>query len=152
MTSITQDLINIENDHRATRTSLKLNYGALKTPESSPTATWSGNVANTDMAGDDELAAKWRITFIRTDDIDLPPPVDIAFDYTVQDNMKSLVDEAIFRLSGESTGSNYVTYTLGLVGGATGFYNPYNNTTAFTITAQAVSTIEGNLTIVRVYD
>ena len=107
MASITQDLINIENDHRATRTSLKLNYGALKTPESSPTATWSGNVANTDMVG--ELSAKWRITFTRTDGIDLPPPVDIAFDYTVQDNMKSLIDEAIFRLSGESTGANYVT-------------------------------------------
>lgn len=150
MTSITQDLINIENDHRATRTSLKLNYGALKTPESSPTATWSGNVANTDMVG--ELSAKWHITFTRTDGIDLPPPVDIAFDYTVQDNMKSLIDEAIFRLSGESTGANYVTYTLGLVGGATGFYNPYDTTTAFTITAQAISTIEGNLTIARVYD
>lgn len=150
MAGITQDLINIENDHRATRTSLKLNYGALKTPELSPTATWSGNVANTDMVG--ELSAKWRITFTRTDGIDLPPPVDIAFDYTVQDNMKSLIDEAIFRLSGESTGANHVTYTLGLVGGATGFYNPYDTTTAFTITAQAISTIEGNLTIARVYD
>ena len=152
MNSVTRQLVEIENDQRATRTNSKLNYGSLRTPSGSPRAYWSGDIRNSDHISDGTIAAKWRIKFVRTDGVNLPPPVDIAHDYSTQADMIEPVDESMFRLAAESSGSNYLTWLLTSPFGMGGIYNPNADKTRINLTIQAISPVPGNLTIERVYD
>lgn len=162
MDTVTARLTNIENELKAQKSSSSLNYGALYKTEDTPTATWSGNVSNTVVSGTD-INARFILTFTRTDGVDKPPLVNFPYDYTLaryryddaraSGSMTNVTgpdvhawDEVFFSDALYEVGSNYVKWKIEI--GNNWYYEASNGTTV-TITAQAISSVDGNLTIVR---
>lgn len=151
MINVQQALVNIENDHRAARTNLSLNYGNLKGVENSPTATWNGNITNRDMTDNGNCVAIWDATFTRQDGKNTAPICELGFDYIMAGQVNATVDEMIWRMWLLEVGSNYIKFRIALMGGAQGFYNGWEDVTNMSVVVQAISPVKGSLSIARVY-
>lgn len=136
----TSELLAIENDQRASRKASELNFGSLNTPTSNPVKIWSGVISN------DEFP-QFVATFRRKDNVNKRPIVDFCFDYSVDDSMKDWIDESVFRTVTTEVGSNFIKKMISI---STDFWIPFANSTNMSIIVQAVSPIDGELTLERV--
>ena len=75
-----QRLLELENELRARKAASPLNYGALQKGDT-PTVRWDGHIQN--PTPDKIHAARFVVTFTRTDGINLAPYVNFAYDYTL---------------------------------------------------------------------
>lgn len=160
----TKRLVAIQNEQRAQKTSSKLNGGSLNLPGSTPTASYSGFVANSNA----DTTARWIATFTRTDGIALPPYVEFAWDfslakYTYEDLLqtpgtsvtnvtgrdKQAIDQVIFIEGVYEVGANYVKWRIDISPDRYWYFSGAGGTTV-TLAVQAVSTVIGTLTLVRV--
>lgn len=158
-----QRLLELENELRARKAASPLNYGALQRGDT-PTVRWDGQVRN--PTPDKLHAARFVVTFTRTDGINLAPYVNFAYDYTLgryyyDDQIAAgylssvsgrdlhAMDEHEFADGIYSTGNNYVQWRIDF--GATGqwFYSGSDGTDIH-LTVQAISTVPGTLRIERV--
>jgi len=159
---VTKQLIAIEQEQRAQKVATPLNYGQLNDVGSTATQVWSGFVAN-NLGSDD--TARWVATFTRTDDINLPPFVDFAWDYTLaltyyQDLIaagyvtsvtgrdRQAIDQINFLESPKEIGSNYVKWSINIPANSSWFYVSASGTTV-SLTVQAISMVPGVLSLVR---
>lgn len=160
--NVTKQLLSIQHEQRAQKVATPLNYGQLKNTGASPTQTWSGAVTNN--YGHDPRA-RWIATFTRSDNVNQPPFVDFAWDYTLaltyyQDLIasgsvisvtgrdKQATDQINFLESPQEIGSNYVKWAITIP--ADGFWGYWSSDgTTVTLTVQAISMVPGTLTLVR---
>lgn len=160
----TQQLVEIQNEQRAQKVAIKLNYGQLSQPGTAPTATYSGTVTNSvqPFGG----SARWIATFTRTDDVELPPVVDFAWDktlglYTYTDLIsagfidsasgrdRQAIDELAWSDGLWEIGSNYVKWRIDIGGNNGSWFYVSSDGTTVNLTVQAVSPVPGTLNLVR---
>lgn len=148
MINVQQALVNIENDHRASRTNLSLNYGNLSGIENSPTATWNGTITNINWSS--ETTATWDVTFTRLDGRKGTPICDLGFDYIVPvPDASVFIDESCWRIYLLETGSDYTKFRVSAMLNwlsSKGVKDIPN----MSVVVQAISPINGSLSIVRV--
>lgn len=160
-------LVQIRNEMYAQKAYSKLNYGALSNAINTPTANWSGWVNNNESVID-SVAASFIVRFTRTDGVKIPPLVDFAYDfvqskYAVQDMLDTpteqgrisaieIVDRYAldeFYYSGKiiESGENYVNFRIDI---SSLFHIISQNGANISITVEAISPVEGVITIERV--
>lgn len=142
MINVQQTLVNIENDHRDSRTNLSLNYGNLSGIENSPTATWSGTVVG--LSDEGFIPTFWDVTFTRLDDRNITPICELGFDYIPLDEYGKYYDEIYWHTFLLETGNNYVKFRICLVG------LNLDERVSLSVVAQAISPVNGSLSIARV--
>lgn len=156
----TQTIIRrIEDELKALKIATPLNYGALKFPDSTPTETqtWTINTSNPGY-----IIARIAATFTRTDGEPTTPLVDFAFDYSVSPNYVEASAQQGVTITGSDpnaleefavdgyeavTTNTSVTYYIDV-----NFNILTYATTNITLntTVQAISPVEGTLTLERI--
>lgn len=159
-----QRLVALRNKLHAYKVSNPLNYGALTHPESTPSSSISGVVHDFQPIMDGMLFARFLARFTRTDGVNLTPYVDFAFDYTVTPNLRQQYEALGNSISGRDveawyercftghiieTGSNYVVYAVDVNNYWYTMTSDYQATV--TINVEAISPVEGELRLERVY-
>lgn len=160
--NVTRRLLSIQNEQRAQKVATSLNYGQLKLPENTPSASWSGRVRNLiNMA--EGVNARWVATFTRSDGVVSPPLVSFPYDYSLEryfyDDLiasgqltgvtsrdKRANDEYNFFDSLLEVGSNYVKWKIEISGQ---WYYEASDGTIVNLSVQAVSMVPGTLTLER---
>lgn len=135
-------------------------------PDSTPSQSYSGEVTNA-IDPTSGLNARWVAMFTRTDGIDKPPLVDFPWDFTLSlynyDDWVAAgfltsysgpdthaADEIKFSATIYEVGTNYVSWKIEIIGNnGTWFYESQDGATV-NLTVQAVSMVEGTLTLERV--
>lgn len=158
--SMTQTLLKrIENELKALKVSMPLNFGALKFPDQIPTASYTGTFSGTDELG--YVAARVAATFTRTDGEPTPPMVDFAFNAEIHPNYVESAAQQGTTITGPDpnaideygvigyeaeTGENSVTFYIDILSQILVYAIP---TITMNVTVQANSTVEGTLTLAR---
>ena len=156
--SVESRITSLENELKALKQTAPVSMGALRFPASAPTATYTGSI---DTSSQNYVVARIEATFTRSDGLQVAPLVDFAFDISVsptyQEYMASInvvisgddpnVQEEFYVTSYEaSTGNDSVTYNIDVLNAIA----PYAGSAAtITTTVQAISTVEGTLTLTR---
>ena len=157
-------LVKLRNELNAYKVSSPLNYGALTHPETTPGGTFSGIVHAYEPILNNMIFARFLARFTRTDGVNLTPYVDFAFDYTVNPNLRQQYVALGYSITGRDveawyercftghiieTGSNYVVYAID----ANNYWYTLTSNAQATVTlnVQALSPVEGKLTLERVY-
>jgi len=163
MFGVENRLVKIRNEQRAQKAVSKFSYSSIVKPETIPTKTWSGNVAN--QVNPTGVSARWVLTFTRTDGKDKVPMVDFPWnvvlgkghyeDYltagiytSVSGRDKHAYDIFSFTEGVYEIGSNYIKWRIDISGDR--WYYQSSNGTTVNLTVQAISVVEGELTIERV--
>lgn len=155
MINVQQALVNIENDHRAARTNLSLNYGNLSGIENSPTATWNGTLTGTrhDYLFNYEnrteyifAPSSWDVTFTRLDGRNIAPICELGFEHNIPGGFyNAYFDEGIWDMYLLEIGNNYIKFRLKLKE-----FSDNKESINMSIVVQAISPINGSLSIVRI--
>ncbi len=158
-------LVELRNKLRAYKMNSPLNYGSLVYPKTTPSGEISGKVGNYQEMLSDTVFARFLARFTRSDGIKLTPYVDFAFDYTVSPTLKQQNEALGYEISGRDveafyeyaftgriieTGNNYVAFAIDV----NNYFYAMTDDGQVTITlnVQALSPINGALTLERVYD
>lgn len=149
----------IKNELQALKASTPLNIGQLKFPEQTPNANYSGSI---DTSSQDYVVARVVATFTRSDDRTTTPLVDFPFNYsisptyqeymasqgiTITGNDPNVQSEFFIRGYENKTTNNSVEFNIDVLNAAAGFVG---QTATLTLNVQAISTVEGTLTLRRV--
>lgn len=159
MISSTQKLIaRIKNELSALKAASPLNVGALRFPDQTPTQSYSGTI---DTTGQDYVVARLEATFRRSDGQAITPFVDFAFDYSVSPTYQEYMATQGITITGSDpnvaaefyvlgyvadTSSDSVVYYVDVLNAVAGFAG---SQIALNATIQAISTVEGTLTLRR---
>lgn len=156
--SIERLITSIQNELRALKASSPLSLGALKFPDQTPTATYSGNV---DTTTQNYVAARIAATFTRTDGETSTPLVDFAFDYTLNPNYVAAQATQGVTISGNDPNAQSEVYVRGYVASTTATSVTYYidvlnavvglalSNVALSLNVQAISTVNGALELER---
>lgn len=155
-----KSLVSIRNELRAQKTATELAYSSILWPENTPQATWSGSIA---FEVHDDIVARFRVRFTRTDGKDGAPYVDFAQNVTfsptyaaysaslgwaVSGNDLGYVDDQNYTGYVAGAGSNYVDYYIDFVRDLiSNYYTLWS--IDVTIVAQAISMTNGTISITR---
>lgn len=152
-------LAGLENELKALKQYAPVSIGALQYPDQTPTESYSGNF---DTGGVDLVVARLAATFTRSDGSQTTPLVDFAFETSItptyQDYMRDRGVE-ITGLDPNEAGEFFVhCYEAGTTDDSVTVFidvlnaiAPYAGATAtLSATVQAISPVNGNLTLVRV--
>lgn len=157
--NFTQTLITrIRDEINALKVATPLNVGQLRFPSSAPSVNYSGSI---NTSSSDLVIARLAATFTRTDGSSDPPYVDFAFSAYVSPNQQQAMASMGITFTGPDVNAYEDFYINGYVNnvgtGSVTFYvevknavNPYGSSPK-TLNAQiqAISTVEGNLTLTR---
>ncbi len=158
--NVTRQLIAIENEQRAQKVATKLNFGQLVLPDTIPSQSYSGFVAETS----NDIAARFIATFTRTDQVQSPPLVDFPWEYSqalgqYQDQInggvisnatgrdKKATDEYNLSDGIYEIGSNYVSWFIEISSSSWFFWS--TNGSNVSLNVQAISLVPGTLTLTR---
>ena len=159
---IQQRMVRARNEIRAQKVATELAYSSILFPENTPRATWSGTISFPWTA--DNVIARLRVRFTRSDGMEGAPYVDFAqnvtfsptyLDYsasvgwTVTGNDTGYVDDQEYTGYVSATGSNYVDYYIDFLRDLEINYNTLNSVQA-SVTVEAISMVDGTLTITKV--
>lgn len=159
--TLEQRLVKARNELKAQKVAMELAYSSILWPENAATASWSGNVSLT--LADEGIVARFRVRFARTDGKAGAPMVDFAigvsFSPTYEEYTSSVertwsgndlgyVDNQNYTGYTAEAGEGYVDYYIDFIRDLMANYNTLS-TIAITIEAEAISIVEGNLTITR---
>ena len=151
----------IQNELKALKATSPLNIGALEFPDHAPTASYSGTMADVGISAD-YVVASFEATFTRSDGVPNTPFVDFAFNVELHPNYVEEMAEQGVAITGNDpnaengdpfvhgqiseSGSNYVKFLIEVVSGA---FTYAHQTATVALTVQALSTVEGTLTLTR---
>lgn len=144
--NVQKRIIELRNELRAYKIATPLNYGALDSPTTVPSASWSGTFSGyyaNISTGAGYIWQRWLAVFTRSDGNSVTPYVDFAFDYS----SNGVVGERALTSYVYETGANSVTFAVELNDYA---YNLTGSMT-FSLTVQAISTINGTISLTTVY-
>lgn len=156
--SVESRLVEIEEETKALKQSTPVNLGALKFPASTPTKTYTGSI---DTTGQNYVVARISATFRRSDGQQIPPLVDFAFDIKVSPTYQQYMASVGVTITGNDPNVMTEFYTTAYEADASGDAVTYNidvlnaivpfagNSASITATVQAISTVEGTLTLQR---
>lgn len=148
----------IKDELQALKVATPLNLGQLKFPDQAPTASYSGSI---DTSGQDYVIARIVATFTRSDGATTTPLVDFAFNYTISPTYQEFMASQGITITGNdpnvqseffirgyenSTTDNSVTFNIDILNAAAGFVG---QSATLGVTVEAISTVQGNLTIRR---
>ena len=156
--SIERLIASIQNELRALKASSPLSLGALKFPDQTPTAPYSGHV---DTTTQNYVAARIAATFTRTDGETSTPLVDFAFDYTLSPNYVGAMATQGVTISGNDPNTPSEIYVRGYVAATTATSVTYYidilnavvglalSSVGLGLNVQAISTVNGALELER---
>lgn len=157
--SFVQNLIrSIENEVKALKASMPLNLGQLNFPAQTPSVSYSGSI---NTSSSDLVICRLQLTFTRSDGKSEPPFVNFAFNASVSPTMQEVMAGMGVSLSGNdlreyedffingyvsATGTGSVTFNVDVKNAVA----PWGSSPkTLTVNAQAISTLEGTLTLER---
>lgn len=151
-------LVEMENELKALKQTAPVSLGALEFPQSTPTQTYTGSI---DTSSQNYVVARIEAKFTRSDGLQIAPMVDFAFDIAVSPTYQEYMASMGIEITGNdpnvmtefyttayeaSTSSDSVTYNIDVLNAIA----PYAGATAtITATVQAISTVNGTLTLTR---
>lgn len=152
-------LADLDFELKALKQTTPVSIGALRFPDSVPTADYTGSI---DTSIQDYVIARIEATFTRSDGIQITPMVDFAYSVSISPTYQEYRATQGVIITGNDPNVNIESYMTGYESGTTSdsvifsidvlnAIAPYAGATA-TLTAhvEAISTIEGTLTIKRV--
>ncbi len=153
-------LVKARNELKAQKVAMELAYSSILWPENAAKANWSGSLA-LQLSGD--VVARFRVRFTRSDDGEGAPYVDFAQNvtfsptymefsrsqgWTVTGNDTSYVDDQNYIGYVAGAGTNYVDYYIDFTRDLISNYFTLSSVNV-TIKVEAISMVDGNLTITR---
>lgn len=147
----------LDNELKALKMTAPISLGALKFPDQTPTASYTGSF---DTASQDYVAARLVATFERTDGT-ATPLVDFTYEISVSPTYVEYQASQGITVTGNDPNVMTEFYTRGYVASASGktvtfnidvlnAFAPYAAAPAtITVSVQAISTVKGTLTIER---
>ncbi len=151
-------LTNMESELKALKQTMPISVGALRFPDTAPSASYTGTI---DTTSQDYVIARLEATFTRSDGKQIAPMVDFAYDIsisptytqymapqgvTITGNDPNVMAEFYIRGYENATGNDSVTFNVDVLNAIA----PYAGASAtITVTVQALSTLEGTLTLTR---
>ena len=158
--SLVQTLIKrIDNELKALKTATPLNFGALNFPDQTPQETYTGSI---NTSSQDYVVARIAATFTRSDSEPTTPLVDFAFDMSVSPTYVQYMASQGITITGNDPNAMVDFFVRGYEAATTDdsvtFYidvlnaiAPYAGASAsITVTVDAISPVEGTLTLARV--
>ena len=155
-------VIKLRNELKAQKVATELAYSSVLFPENTPSATWSGTINLPTTP--DNIIARLRVRFTRSDGVEGAPFVDFAqqvtfsptyqaysasLGWTVTGNDTGYVDDQEYTGYIAATGSNYVDYYIDFLRELTSNYYTLSSVQA-SATVEAISMVEGTLNITRI--
>lgn len=153
-------IVKARNELKAQKTAMELAYSSILWPSNTPEAQWTGDVALEDHSG---VVARFRARFRRSDGQTGAPYVDFAqhvnyyptyVDYSqsigriVTGNDVGYVDDQNYTGYVAGAGTDYVDYYIDFVRELINNYYTLSSVN-IGITVQAISMVQGNVTITR---
>lgn len=159
---VQQRLVKARNELKAQKVASELAYSQLLMPENTPSVSYSGVVTDSGSSRYDTLA-RCRVRFTRTDGVNETPFVNFTYDFrfsptyvefeaswgtTVSGDDVGYVDEQGYVGYIAEAGSNYVDFYIDVTTDVVLSFAPFTSLN-FSFTAEAISTVPGNLTVTR---
>ena len=155
--SVQNRLVRLENELKAQKTASTLAYSSMLFPENTPVASISGTISTTTLR---TPMARLEATFTRSDGRTETPFVDFAY-YLEMDSFADWVENIGGTVSGPDKDASNSANTIGYLAEATngtvkffidfsvGIVKEGQSSVSFSIDVQAISPVEGTLTIAR---
>ena len=164
---VQQRIVKLRNEIKAQKVARELTYSQLLMPENTPSITYRGTLTHSGGPIDD-VVARCRVRFTRTDGVDATPFVNFPFvltlsptyqEYeasigvTVTGDDPGCVDEQCYVGYIADSGDNWVDFYVDLtyyaIANFDSFERPFTSLD-FSFTVEAISTVPGRLTVERV--
>lgn len=158
--SVESRLVAMENELKALKQTMPLSMGALKYPDNTPTASYSGSIDTTVQR---EVLARISATFTRTDGLAITPMVDFAYSSELHPTLTEFRVTQGLQITGNDPNVDSVDYVKCYEADVNGpsvtvyidvsddYASFTSGTATISVQVQAISTVEGSLSIARVF-
>lgn len=155
-------MVRARNEIRAQKVATELAYSSILFPENTPHATWTGTITFPQYP--DNVIARLRVRFTRSDGMEGAPFVDFAqsvtispsyaaysasIGWTVTGNDIGYVDDQEYTGYVAEAGSDYVDYYIDFLRDLAGNYYTLSSVQV-TVEVDAISMVDGTLNITKV--
>lgn len=154
--SVESRITAMENELKALKRTMPLSMGALRYPANTPTASYSGTIDTTNPG---DVLARLTVTFTRTDGVAITPMVDFAVSSELHPTYTEFRINQGLEITGNdpNAGNSDDCYVAATTPTSVIMYidvSPYYatftlGTATMDVQVQAISTVEGTLSIER---